>query len=1019
MAKENYPWLSEYEDRSVTELEILHAFLYDFEHGNAVDTSNMRAYLRVARDEHQRDANPAAGEALARLKERLRASPVQVIQYASVQELGDYVLSDLKAMLASLVAVQHEGRDDQQLDPELEVHEFYGAKMAQFYVAGEPYRNSFASHFGYTAGSRKMELGTPLLISGRTGAGKSALAAHLAQWARGQLEGLDDGKPICVLTHHVGCSVQSRSHVHFVRRALIALKATFGIEKEVPGDDQQLVRSFAEWMEIASERGYTLLVLDGVDKLNNATNAHDMSWLPEPPRQKNKWAATIAQVARFQLVVTAATGTVQHNAMLRKQWRSLELRDFDDEAKQELSRLYLQHRGRQLSATQLQAVVSAPQTAFPLFLRAVLEELVVFGQFEQLDARIAQLLSAASVVEVYTYKLQRLREQVDDTTVKDILSYMWVSRSGLAADELVALVGVPWQTFSLIKEAMDGFLIARTGLLDFIEPMLREAVQKVFLAHKAFERDCRRRLARFLQDRYPPNSERYAEAAWQYWQARDDQALLATITHPQAFALFRSQGHKEDFLTYCRQVGHSLAAAAGDGGGGGGGGGALSPPKPSAAALVAPGTEYRVVLERLAGRLGLDQLLLSAEDGESAAAGAAAAGQQQQQGGGGGGGEAPARWADLGTMVDVTKEVAAFATEVACYPMGERLYEAALQMDEESASASSSEHATAVASDCLQLARLYIRLRHKPRDGTPSFVKGRALLDRAHTILSEGSALALSAATAAATAAAAGSGADEADEERSDNLHALGTVYHLRGLLNMFEAFAGKVSWEEAWADATRAVTLRRRLGDLKNAADSLNLCGTVAMRIGLKHGDFKQLDKAEACYKESLELRESLLSRSDPDIGQVLNSIGDFYLEQGNLLEAEQHYERARRVYIEGLGPKHPRGAHPLIGLAKVRAWPGRTAPHRGGRAGARGCAERERERERPEQRQRQPGPPSLPPPPDTVCTLHMLRELRARLGSAPCWTPCINTSGGGGEARVPERLRAAHRPDGAGIVL
>ena len=106
---------------------------------------------------------------------------------------------------------------------------------------------------------------------GRTGAGKSALAAHLAQWARGQLEGLDDGKPICVLTHHVGCSVQSRSHVHFVRRALIALKATFGIEKEVPGDDQQLVRSFAEWMEIASERGYTLLVLDGVDKLNNAT----------------------------------------------------------------------------------------------------------------------------------------------------------------------------------------------------------------------------------------------------------------------------------------------------------------------------------------------------------------------------------------------------------------------------------------------------------------------------------------------------------------------------------------------------------------------------------------------------------------------------------------------------------------------------------------------------------------------------------------------------------------------------
>ena len=39
--------------------------------------------------------------------------------------------------------------------------------------------------------------------------------------------------------------------------------------------------------------------------------------------------------------------------------------------------------------------------------------------------------------------------------------------------------------------------------------------------------------------------------------------------------------------------------------------------------LVAPSTEYRVVLERLAGRLGLDQLLLSTEDVEIGATGAA------------------------------------------------------------------------------------------------------------------------------------------------------------------------------------------------------------------------------------------------------------------------------------------------------------------------------------------------------------------------------------------------------------
>jgi nephrocystin-3 len=116
--------------------------------------------------------------------------------------------------------------------------------------------------------------------------------------------------------------------------------------------------------------------------------------------------------------------------------------------------------------------------AFPLFLRAVLEELVVFGQYEKLDARIDELLQAGDVTDVYSHKIDRLREAFDSNFVSEILSFMWVSRCGLAADELVSLIGVPWQTFNLIKESLEGFLMSRSGLLDFIDPMLRQSVQK-------------------------------------------------------------------------------------------------------------------------------------------------------------------------------------------------------------------------------------------------------------------------------------------------------------------------------------------------------------------------------------------------------------------------------------------------------------------------------------------------------------------------------------------------------------
>jgi hypothetical protein len=53
-------------------------------------------------------------------------------------------------------------------------------------------------------------------------------------------------------------------------------------------------------MEIASERGYALLILDGVGQLNCA---HEMSWLPEPPRQDDRWASKMAVVSNFQVGV--------------------------------------------------------------------------------------------------------------------------------------------------------------------------------------------------------------------------------------------------------------------------------------------------------------------------------------------------------------------------------------------------------------------------------------------------------------------------------------------------------------------------------------------------------------------------------------------------------------------------------------------------------------------------------------------------------------------------------------------
>ena len=84
---------------------------------------------------------------------------------------------------------------------------------------------------------------------------------------------------------------------------------------------------------------------------------------------------------------------------------------------------------------------------------------------------------------------------------------------------------------------------------------------------------------------------------------------------------------------------------------------------------------------------------------------------------------------------------------------------------------------------------------------------------------------------------------------------------------------------------------------DLVNKAETLNLVGSLSQFKGMAAADHKLLQKAEDSLKESLRIREGLLSRSDPALGQVLNTLGEFYSKQGNLTDAEEYFHRARKV--------------------------------------------------------------------------------------------------------------------------
>ena len=100
-------------------------------------------------------------------------------------------------------------------------------------------------------------------------------------------------------------------------------------------------------------------------------------------------------------------------------------------------------------------------------------------------------------------------------------------------------------------------------------------------------KEFRKRLARYLEEKYQADEDRFSEVAWQYSQANEDVRLLGCITNPAAFCLFRSERHREDFMLYCRSVGKTAAG----------------------------GSDYTLVLDKLSENLGTTALLEEVQDG--------------------------------------------------------------------------------------------------------------------------------------------------------------------------------------------------------------------------------------------------------------------------------------------------------------------------------------------------------------------------------------------------------------------
>jgi tetratricopeptide (TPR) repeat protein len=544
---EREPWLGEHTSHSVTELEILHGVLNDpamadhayFYFRDPAYVEQSREYQEIPSEKEIEDYGPQEAECrakdrrrkLAQLKGRIRASGLPVREgYANPQTLGSLVLDDLKEVINRLYP------EDETVDPldrAAAQHEAFAASRIGVYIGRKEYFQSLDEH---AEGD-----GPPLAVVGESGIGKSAL---LANWA---IKYRDKHPADLLIMHFIGASAQSTDWVSMVRRIMGEFKRRFGTDQEIPEKPDELRAAFGNWLHMVAAKGRVVLILDALNQLEDRDGAVDLVWLPpEIP-------------AKVRLIVSTLPGR-SLNDIIKRGWPTLTVEPLDMGERAKLIKGYLGQHSKALTPVQTERIAGAPQTSNPLYLRALLEELRLFGIHEELNERIEHYLSAETVPALYELILERYEQDYQrdrEGLVADAMSLVWAARRGLSEAELLDLLGsdgtpLPRAYWSPLYLAADQMLVSQSGLIGFSHDHFRQAVCNRYMPSQKERQNGHVLMADYFEAQENSN-RKIEELPWQLCQA-ESWPRLQRLLSDLSFLVLAWEVNEFDIKAYWTQI---------------------------------------------------------------------------------------------------------------------------------------------------------------------------------------------------------------------------------------------------------------------------------------------------------------------------------------------------------------------------------------------------------------------------------------------------------------------------------
>ena len=515
--REEQPWVGELDEKSVTELEILHGVLNNpAMKGRALfyfrdpDISKSRGLDFLSENENARQRQT---DLKSRIRMAYKAGQVELYEnFTDSKSLSDLILYQLKRIVEEQFPLKNV---PDELSQEEKGHSLFAEAFRKTYIR-------FDGDFQRLDEFAKAK-GGPLVVSGKSGSGKSALLANwIMHWRKNRPHSND-----FIFQHYIGGTPDSSSHWQLIRRLISEIKSWCGDATEVPVLNEDLARDFRQWLLKAKAKAERdgvrcVFLIDALDQLQAQGSSHSLGWLPDDCFNGS-----------LRLIVSTTSGETLDVAD-EIGAEVLSVKEFSEDERRKMIHDYLRRFGKKLDEGRIEEIISVSATSNPLYLKIMLDELRVTGTHEKLDERLRAYLSSSDISSLLRNVLRRFEQHYGSGLTKNALCLIYSARRGLSEKELLQLLRpegleqLPAAIWSPLRYALEGFLVDRSGILNFVHDHFRTVVGDTFLSTNNKTRQFRLQLIDYFES-VDLSSRSCDELPWLYSQTGEKMRLRSFL----------------------------------------------------------------------------------------------------------------------------------------------------------------------------------------------------------------------------------------------------------------------------------------------------------------------------------------------------------------------------------------------------------------------------------------------------------------------------------------------------------